>query len=223
MNNSLFSTGKILWCLLAMLVFIINPALAESINFDGWTHQKFSVFSSNKYITNMNQVLVESDKTVSMIWSATEGKSGSTKKASWTWEVTKTVPPTDLTIKGSDDRNLAMYFVFAEAKDAPTLQHKSLLSMLDNKSIRVLMYVFGGAHKRGDFLLTPYLGNQGKTIILRPSGLGTFQESVNLDQDFLTAFGAPITTLVGLAISADSDDTKTKIRASVADLELWNP
>jgi hypothetical protein len=223
MNNAFFSKIKLLRHLLPILLFIITPARADSVHFDGWTHQKFSLFSSNDYMTNTNEVVVSSNGTVSMIWSATTGKDQSAQKASWTWQVSNSVPPTDLTIKGGDDRNLALYFVFGNTKDALILKQKSLPELLKNKSIKVLMYVFGGAHKHGDFLSTPYLGEQGKTIILRPSGLGRFNESVNLAYDFSTAFGSSITTLIGLALSADSDDTKSKIRASVSDLELHRP
>jgi hypothetical protein len=223
MNNAFFSKIKLLRHLLPILLFIITPARADSVHFDGWTHQKFSLFSSNDYMTNTNEVVVSSNGTVSMIWSATTGKDQSAQKASWTWQVSNSVPPTDLTIKGGDDRNLALYFVFGNAKNASILKQKSLPELLGNKSIKVLMYVFGGAHKHGDFLPTPYLGEQGKTIILRPSGLGRFKESVNLADDFSTAFGSSITTLIGLALSADSDDTKSKIRATVSDLELHRP
>ncbi len=209
--------------LLAMMAFVARPSWADLINFNGWTHQKFSLFSSNDYMASANEVVVSSNGTVSMIWSATPGKDQSAQRASWTWQVSSSVPPTDLTIKGGDDRNLALYFVFGNAKDASILKQKSLPELLGNKSIKVLMYVFGGAHKHGDFLPTPYLGEQGKTIILRPSGLGRFKESVNLADDFSTAFGSSITTLIGLALSADSDDTKSKIRASVSDLELHRP
>lgn len=223
MNNAFFSKIKLLRHLLPILLFIITPARADSVHFDDWTHQKFSLFSSNDYMTNTNEVVVSSNGTVSMIWSAIPDKDQFAQRASWTWQVSSSVPPTDLTIKGGDDRNLALYFVFGNAKDASILKQKSLPELLGNKSIKVLMYVFGGAHKHGDFLPTPYLGEQGKTIILRPSGLGRFKESVNLADDFSTAFGSSITTLIGLALSADSDDTKSKIRASVSDLELHRP
>ena len=209
--------------LLAMMAFAARPSWADPIDFNGWTHQKFSLFSSNNYTANANEVLVSSNGTVSMIWSAIPDKDQFAKRASWTWQVSNSVPPTDLTIKGGDDRNLAIYFVFGNTKDASILKQQSLPKLLENKSIKVLMYVFGGAHKHGDFLPTPYLGAKGKTIILRPSGLGRFNESVNLADHFSSAFGSSITTLIGLALSADSDDTKSKIRASVSDLELHRP
>ena len=209
--------------LLAMMAFVAKPSWADPIDFNGWTHQKFSLFSSNNYTANANEVLVSSNGTVSMIWSAIPDKDQFAKRASWTWQVSNSVPPTDLTIKGGDDRNLAIYFVFGNTKDASILKQQSLPKLLENKSIKVLMYVFGGAHKHGDFLPTPYLGEKGKTIILRPSGLGRFKESVNLADHFSSAFGSSITTLIGLALSADSDDTKSKIRASVSDLELHRP
>ena len=43
---------------------------------------------------------------------------------------------------------------------------------------------------------------------------------VNLDRDFAVAFGDGPKVLVGLAVTADSDDTKGRIRASIEGLSL---
>jgi hypothetical protein len=73
---------------------------------------------------------------------------------------------------------------------------------------------------RGDILPTPYLNELGRTLILRPASTGQASERVNLRTDFQRAFGTEPTRLVGIAISADSDDTDTQIRARVSNLRI---
>ncbi|NCX90722.1 MAG: DUF3047 domain-containing protein, partial [Rhodobacteraceae bacterium] len=58
------------------------------------------------------------------------------------------------------------------------------------------------------------------TIVLRSSVLGKFEERVNLAQDFKKAFNLQDFRLMGLAISADSDDTKSNIVAKISAIEL---
>ena len=49
---------------------------------------------------------------------------------------------------------------------------------------------------------------------------GNFTENVNLDRDFVRAFGDMPKVLVGLAVTADSDDTDGKILAAIQDLQI---
>ena len=58
------------------------------------------------------------------------------------------------------------------------------------------------------------------TRVLRPSGVGRHIEEVDLEADFHTAFGAEKSILVGIGVSADSDDTGGRILASIENLEL---
>jgi hypothetical protein len=67
---------------------------------------------------------------------------------------------------------------------------------------------------------SPYAPGQGANVILRQAGTGRNSESVDLARDFATAFGGFPGALVGIAVSADSDDTNSMIRASVFGLAL---
>ncbi len=82
------------------------------------------------------------------------------------------------------------------------------------------MYVWGGVHATGEILPTPYLGPRGRSIIRRPPGTGTAAERVDLASDHRRAFGEEPESLVGLAISADSDDTDTAVVARVTRLRI---
>lgn len=90
-----------------------TTASASQIPFDGsWKHQKFSLFSGNDYTPRGSALDVSSDGSVALYYRAVPDALWASSGASWSWEVSHSVPATDLTRKGGDDRNLAMYFVF---------------------------------------------------------------------------------------------------------------
>lgn len=201
-------------------VCLAVPATAAPVSFDGsWNTQKFSLFSSNTYGFNGNSVTVASDGSVSLAYRQLPQSFWDASAASWSWRVDEGVPATDLRQKGGDDRNLALYFVFLPEAEAEALRGASVRRLLTNNSARVLVYVWGGAHNRGAVLNSPYLGSRGKTIVLRGSGTGSARENVNLARDYANAFGGQA-ALVGIALSGDSDDTNSRIRASVSGLQV---
>ena len=198
-----------------------TPALSGSIPFDStWKEQRFSLFSKNKYGFRGSQLDVASNGSVSMAYVPVPKSDWSATSASWSWTVASGVPATDLRKKGGDDRNLAIYAVFMPQADAEKLQNAGIRDLLNTQSARVLVYVWGGSHARGEVLDSPYLGNRGKTVVLRGSGEGSHAENVNLSKDYARAFGGEAGALVGLAISADSDDTDSQIRAAISALRL---
>ena len=207
---------------LALVIVLCAAAhvSAEAIDFsDGWSEQRFSVFSSNEFEPSGETLHIRSDGTVSIFWSRLPSALSHSTQTQWDWEVTASVPPIDLTLKGGDDRNLSVYFVFMPEDSRPKVNTK-LTALLGNTHARVLIYVWGGKRARGEILPTPYLNEIGRTFILRPAGTGQASERVNLKRDFQRAFGTEPTRLIGIAISADSDDTDTKIRARVSNMRI---
>ena len=135
--------------------------------------------------------------------------------------MTQSVPATDLSKKGGDDRNASLYFVFLPQAQAEALgAGADVRKLLQADSARVLLYVWGDNRKRGAIVPSPYLGSRGKTITLRAAGTGRFAETVDLAADYKRAFGGTIGALVGIAVSADSDDTKSVIRGSLSGLRV---
>jgi hypothetical protein len=195
------------------------PALA--LPFDGgWTEQTFPRRKRNRYGQQGGGVEVASDGGVSLLIRPVPEPLWPARTARWSWSVTQGVPATDLARKGGDDRNLALYFVFLTTADADRLRGASVRKVLTSKVAKVLVYVWGGDATRGTLSQSPYLDRRGVTITLRPAGVGTFSESVDLGADHARAFGAPPEVLFGLGLSADSDDTETAIRARVDGLQL---
>ena len=197
------------------------PLAAATVPFnDSWKVQRFSLFSGNDYGFNGSSLSVASDGTVSIAYRPLSQSAWGARKASWSWAVSEGVPPTDLTRKGGDDRNLALYFVFLPEGEAQALQGASITRLLGEDAIRALVYVWGGDHARGAVLPSPYLGARGKTVVLRGSGTGSHGESVDLAADYARAFGGMPGALVGIAVSGDSDDTNSRIDASVSGLAV---
>lgn len=178
------------------------------------------MFSSNDWATGANSVGVTSHGTVSMLWTQLPASEGDTRTASWSWSVSESVTPTPLNQKGGDDRNLSVYFVFMPKEIADANRNAGIRKLLAVEEARVLMYVWGGSHPRGAVVGSPYLGARGKTIALRPASTGSFAEQVDLASDYTRAFGGAATELVGLALSADSDDTDGRIKAQLSNLQL---
>jgi hypothetical protein len=205
----------------ASLVFGAGSAIAQQIAFDGsWKEQRFSLFSKNDYGFNGSSLDVASDGSVSMAYVQLPESVWGASGAKWQWAVSQSTPATDLRQKGGDDRNLSLYAVYLPADQAQKLKGAKITKLLSEDSARVLVYVWGGAHNRGDFLDSPYLGARGKTIVLRGSGTGSHSEAVDLAGDYRKAFGGTPGALVGLAVTADSDDTDSQIAASISNLVL---
>jgi hypothetical protein len=205
----------------AALALTGAAAAATPISFDdSWTEQRFSLFSSNDYTLGGDTLSVRSDGTASLLWARVAPASQGARHAAWSWAVDRSTPATDLTLKGGDDRDLSVYFVFVPPEAAEAAAGRSIRALLDDPDARVLTYVWGGAHARGEILRSPYLGPRGRSVILRPSGTGEARESIDLGRDHRAAFGTAPGALVGLAVSADSDDTDAVIVARVSDLRI---
>ncbi len=206
-------------CVITLAVLTV-PATGNEIHFDDWTHQPFSLFSNNDFDREGARLEVVSDDAVSLIYTPLEPDFWNLRTARWSWRVEESAPATDLTRKGGDDRNLSLYAVFLPPDEAERLRGKSVVSLLDEPSARVLTYIWGGAYDRAALMPSPYLGERGVAVMLRPAGAGDHAERVDFDADVKRAFGVEGLALVGLAVSADSDDTDSRIRASISDLVL---
>lgn len=207
-------------------LFLASPvahvAQADPLPFTpDWREQGFPRLDPNRYGALGNRLDIVSDQGVSVLYTALPESRWSARTAAWRWAVDQSVPPTDLRVKGGDDRNISIYFVFMDEASARRAgPDPRLRSLLGNRNARMLVYVWGGAHGRGDLLDSPYLAERGKSLILRGAGTGTHAESVDLAADYARIFGASPEALVGIAVSADSDDTESAIRAWISDMVI---
>ncbi|MGR3748244.1 MULTISPECIES: DUF3047 domain-containing protein [unclassified Paracoccus (in: a-proteobacteria)] len=201
---------------------VADAQQATRIAFDNaWRAVNFPRLSPTRYGLGGGTLSIAGDASSSLIYRAVPDAARGARTAQWDWSVTQTVPPTDLARKGGDDRNISVYFVFMPRQAAGRLSpDTSPQRLLSNRSARTLIYVWGGSHRERAMIASPYLRGRGFTIALRPAGTGTGRAQVDLASDHAAAFGTEPELLVGLAVSADSDDTDSQLRASVSNLIL---
>ncbi|MGJ8610808.1 MAG: DUF3047 domain-containing protein [Octadecabacter sp.] len=203
------------------VVLAASAAVAGPISFGGnWNEQRLQLFNSNDYSFSGGSMGIASDGGVSLAWARTGRGDWGATAASWNWSVDQSVPATNLGRKGGDDRNISIYFVFLPEADANQMEGANIRQLNNNPNVRILQYVWGGNHSRGTIQQSPYAPGQGANVILRPAGTGSNSESVNLANDFAAAFGGAPGALVGVAVSADSDDTNSSVRASISNLAV---
>lgn len=212
--------GPALAALSCAVFCAVSPVAADPVAFDGsWRKQGFLRLFSNSYVQKGAALDVVSDGTVSLLWRAVPEALRGARAASWAWQVQSSVPATDLTQKGGDDRNLALYFVYTDPETAASLNPNRARRLLQDPNTRALVYIWGGNSPRGAVLPSPYHAGL-RSLILRPAGTGSFAEQVDLNADYRKAFGTAPGVLVGLGITADSDDTDSRIAARVQNLDL---
>jgi hypothetical protein len=143
----------------------------------------------------------------------------------WRWRVDVMPPPTDLAMKGMDDRPLAVHVWFAETdgSSADWSLRDRLGAWLQNAPLpgKMLTYVWGGVGKRGDRFRNPYREAGGQIVVLQagdsPNGQW-LNETVDIAADFEAAFGTPPPPPAYVAISADTDDKGGISKGAVADM-----
>ncbi len=212
----------------AALAALPCSASAELLNFArdlsaaGWTVVSFLWVRAAAFnATSSTTLEVTADSSAGLLWRPIETKLRRVETAQWRWLARESVPATDLTKKGADDRVLAVYFIFGQEADAALAP----MTLLGSPSITALVYVFGGDQPRGSVVASPHMGARGKFIVLRPADAKKgvwFEESVALTNDHMRAFGVPPGLLLAVAISSDSDDTRTRNRAELDSLRVGN-
>ncbi len=207
---------------LLALSLMVTGASAETISFNSsWKEQGFLSLFSNDYALNGSSLGVKSDETVSMLYRAAPKSVQGATKASWNWKVTKSVKPTNLLKKGGDDRNLSIYFVFADKKTADSLKSLSARKLLGNPAVKSRSYIWGGNYPVGKSYDSPYRPGALAMVMKRKAGTGSHSETVNLASDFKRAFGKAPEALIGIAVTGDSDDTDGQIDAVISNLKVF--
>jgi hypothetical protein len=184
----------------------------------GWTIVKYPRIRPAGFRARDPDTLdVATDASAGMLWRAFTPGLRDVRKAKWRWRADAGVGPSDLAIKGADDRVLAIYFIFGHEQDMGA----SPLRMLTSSSVTALGYVFGGDKPRAAIVSSPHMGDRGKFVILRRADAAKrtwYDEAVDLSGDYARAFKRTPPLPVAVAISSDSDDSKGRNRASISKL-----
>ncbi len=219
---------------LGVLALIVGfPALAMNVDqallADGWLEITFDGKTPNRFSPDgFGGIAVLSDKSVSLIRRPLDVDLEETPFLSWRWQVTVPAPPADLSVKGEDDRSLALYVAFPFVPEEATVFERMRRSVVETVAGeeapgRVLTYVWGGKAKRGDEVRSPYFGDSGMITVLRPANTSPgrwFEETVDIASDYRRIFGSVAPDPVSIAIGSDSDDTESMVEGVVANLDF---
>ena len=96
------------------------------------------MFSENEFRFEGRRLSVVSDGTVSLIYRPLPEEFREAGAARWSWRVEESVPATDLTQKGVDDRNLSIYFLFLTEAEAASLGEADVRDLLESEAVRLL-------------------------------------------------------------------------------------
>lgn len=212
--------------IIAVLQLLIQSAGADSLGFGprletaGWRTTTMPTRAAAKFAVDSDGSLqIVADAAVGWLWRPVAASDAHSTRAQWAWRVEEGVGPTDLTRRGSDDRPVAVYFVFGEPKDAGS----DPATLLRAGPTRALVYVFGGSHPRGTVLASPHMGSRGRFLMLQPADgprRQWLEERVDLVADFRRAFAGHPPALIAVVISSDSDDTRGRNHVRLRDLVL---
>lgn len=203
----------------------IDPRLVER----GWTLFERSEWKPARFAAAENNAIrVTTDNSTALIWRRLEDAVKQRRHLSWRWRVDAAMPPTDIRVKGGDDRPIALHVWF---EDPPG--RKSFFGAIRNTVIealfgipvsgRVITYVWGGTGKPGDAQINPHIGDDSWMIVRRAGGARPgkwIAEPVDLAADFRRGFGEEAPAARMIAIAADSEDTHTASTALIRDIRF---
>lgn len=217
--------------LLAAVLLLVFPAKAElddSLKMANWDEIIFDGKKTNKFTAintedkGIDGIQFLSENAVSIAFFNVNNDLNKMPKLQWQWRVDTPIIDTDLTRKGGDDRSMVVYIAFPYQSEHASFGQKlkrTTIELLKGKDTpgRVISYVWGGGEK-GAMTENPYTGEYGVYVFLRnssdPSGQW-LDERIDLRADFIKAFGYEPESPMYIGVGGDSDDTKTRIDASL--------
>jgi Protein of unknown function (DUF3047) len=210
------------------LTFPAGPDLQAT----GWRELAVSGKPGNQFVGQPDgSIEVISSSSVSRLFRPLQIDLAATPVLTWQWRVDEPVPPTDLTRKGEDDTALTLYVGFPWDPDRASFTEWLTRPLVeayvgDDAPGRVLAYVWGGKQRRGDAVKSPHLRSSGFMRVLRPADSPTgewFEERVDVAKEYREAFGEDPPDPSQLAISADTDNTRSRSRGFVRALAFLGP
>lgn len=215
----------LLLCLLALPGLVsaqpVDPKLTEA----GWKLLTFDPPPAQFRQLEQGGIEVEAKGSVAVLYRGA-GKGEAAKPIlSWRWRVDRSdIEAVDLGRKERADRPIALHVGF-EQDDSTSDFMRSLAARMMGAPPpgRVITYTWGGTQRAGEVLVSPYLGDEGRIVILRSgtAPLGDWvEERVDLHADFRRFFGYAPPPVAYIAISADADDQPGHTLARIADIRF---
>ena len=200
----------------------------ELIN-QGWEEIVFDNKKPNHFTLCPDHCIqVSIDNSVSMIGKEIRKGENLPKILTWQWKIDQVFKDSDLSIKGKDDRMIALYIAFPYDPDNAGFSEKLMrpfVELLRGKDTpgRGISYVWGGNGKRGEVIESPWLGSLNAIKVLRTNQDETglwLSEAVNIIADHQLVFGNKPKSISHILISADADDSQSQCQSYIRRIDL---
>ena len=222
----LFLCGAVLWIspgVAKEAVFVLDHTLKawDVITFDNKKPNRFG-------ICGVGCIEAETAASVSIISKPVSIDLAKYPVFSWEWKIDRPVAISDLTVKGKDDRSVAVYVAFPYDPDKANFSEKISRTMIEifqgsDAPGRSISYVWGGYGNPADVVKSPYYGTVNAMIIGRNQSAPVGDwiiEKMDLVADHKRIYGYVPTTVSHVSISADSDDIGGQRRSFVRNIEF---
>lgn len=224
--KSILIPSALAFCLSATAATASTVAITPGL--PGWQELTFDGLTPNRWREDGGALTVESDSSVSMLYTSVSVDTVRTPVLRWRWRVDQTPPATVLTRKGGDDRPLSLTVGFAYDSASASMGERMKRVIVEQVAGadapgRVIDLTWGGTEPRGRIAESPYSGSAGRIVTVRGSGAPTgewIEESVDIAALYRQAWGAEPPPVTRIAISADSDDTRSRASSRVADIRF---
>ncbi len=198
----------------------------------GWQHQTLpKVERANQFEIAMDgdrrALRVASSSSASTWLARVTGETGSRPTLQWQWKVSKALAGSDLRIKQGDDYAARLYVLF----DLPA-ERLSLGDRLRMQAARTLAgvevpaaalcYVWGSAQAAGVTGWNPYTDRVRMVVVDGGDTHAGRWRTVNRDlrRDWDEAFGGAMPPVGGIAVGADTDNTRDTVETWFGDIVL---
>lgn len=205
------------------------PEIDAALEAEGWRLLTRSDLTPNRFrLRDDGSIEVRSLNSNALIYKPVGEDQRFPARFRWRWRVERSTPPTDILVKGGDDRPLSVYLGF-EAPPGSRGFFDSLKNAFAELIVGVpvsgyaLTYTWGGTSPVGTMFNNPHLRDDSYVFVRRNQAAPLMQwlaEEIDVAVDFRAAFRRPPTALRFIAIAADSEDTGQLSVARVAGLEL---
>lgn len=215
--------------LLGVFALGIAPGAAVAAAPPGWREANFPFLRANSFkAIDAGGIEVDGRRASSILYRSVAVDLARTPHLGWRWRVDSGPPPTDLSIRGDDDRALAVIIGFAfdpaRASAVERSQHRAMRFLFGSEAPgRSLHYVWGSGLPRGS-IIRPTKTDAHRFVVLRPATepAGVWRsEAVDVAADYRRIFGEAPPRVTQLAIASDGDDTRSTVHAAIAGL-AWS-
>ena len=220
-----------------LVFFLLVPQSADasenslhpSLVANGWEEIIFDNKRPNLYtVCGFGCIQTKTNSSVSMIGKLVSVDLSSNPVLNWKWKIEKQLTSSDLSVKGKDDRAIAIYVTFPYNNKTATFFDRLKRPLVEiwrgpNTPSRGISYVWATPGVTGEVISSPYFGESNVIIITRndKDPVNTWiSERVDVVADHVRIFGFAPTVAAHLMISADSDDTEAKNQAFVKELRF---